>query len=124
METLFFARGSKRLSRQRKRGLQIFSGGMVFIFLIATMIGIVKKRNNFVNVGYQVTDLRKETVSLKEEQARLRAEVAGLKNPERVLRKVVDMGLTPIPNRNRFKVHLIRPSEVPVPLIANLKQKH
>lgn len=99
-----FARAERKVAPTRRRWLQIlqFSGAM--LALVGCMMFVVYKRSNVVDLGYSISELRRENAELKQEQIRLLGEKARLERPGRILNKALGMGLRPVPQGQRYEV--------------------
>ena len=101
-----FSRNPKPVARQQKKGLEIAYIVGLAIILVIPVLWIASKQSSLINIGYRISEIRDENALLKQEQARLRAELAGLTRPDQLLGKIVDLGLTPVAAGNRYEVHI------------------
>ena len=108
-----FTRGSRNLARTRRRGTDFLYLIAFGVSLVAPMLFVASKQSTYVNLGYRITELRDRNADLREEQAQLQAEVARLERPDRVFRKVVEMGLVALPANQLYRVHVI---DTPAPI--------
>ena len=98
-----FMRGPKvqKINRSRKDFLYL---ALAAVVLVIPLLLITAKQSRLVNVGYRINELRDETAALKQEQVKLRAELASLTSPDRVLNLALEQGLMPIDEQHRFEV--------------------
>lgn len=76
------------------------------ILLVAVSIWMASEYHSFVNLGYQVIELRDSNQALSIEQERLKAELERQKRPDRVMREILAMGLQRMPPSNRFTIRI------------------
>ena len=99
-----FSRTSQPVSPNRKRGGEFaWLTAMAFVLVLSLLL-IAAKRRNLHDLGYKLDELRTECANLKEDQARLRTELARLTSPDRVVAESQRIGLRPIPASNRIQI--------------------
>lgn len=76
------------------------------IALVVVLIWTTSKYHNFVTLGYEITELRDTNQTLKVEQEKLKAELARMKRPDRIMREMIAMGLQRMPPSNRYTVYV------------------
>ena len=110
-----FARGDQSTQRTRRRGLAYVYLVLPAMGLAALMILIASTQSTFVKLGYDIIELRDQNAELREEQVRLRTELAWQRSPARVLPRIVGMGLRPVPAQQCYEVDLsgIGPGKLP-----------
>ena len=99
--------GIKIINSRRKRkpfGIsrkQLFLVILMVIFLLGTGIGFVWSNFESTQIGYDISELRKEELRLKDINKKLRLELAYLKSPQNLYsRAVKKLGLRqPRPNQ-------------------------
>ena len=130
MKKAAFAREPKRVSPRRKKGHEYLWLGVMTALLVVPMLVIAGKQRNLVQMGYEVSSLRQDNTHLMEDQIRLRAELARLRAPDRIVAASMKLGLRPVPVENRFLVSVgIPPREeqpaapVDETLVAALAQR-
>ena len=86
-------------SRRRKRtfglsGRQLFLIVLIAIFLLGTGIGFVWSNFETTQIGYDITQLKKEELRLRDMNKKLRLELAYLKSPQNLnSRAIKKLGL-------------------------------
>lgn len=99
-----FHRGTPLASRVKRRRWHQYFPILGVIGLVAILIGTASRYHTFVNLGYEITEIRDTNQALKVEQDELRAELARLQRPDRVMREILAMGLQYMPPHRRFTV--------------------
>lgn len=131
-DSIPFARADRKVAPTRRRWWQIvqFTGAM--LLLVCCMMFVVYKRSNVVDLGYSISELRRENAELKQEQVRLLGEKARLERPGRILNKALGMGLRPVPEGQRFEVVFLNRPNAPTlqetpeeldQLVANIERE-
>ena len=98
---------AEKVSKQRLRGLGVIWMFLTGFLLVCPMLWIASLRGKLVDYGYKLNAVRQEKDALLQEQARLKAELAHLKQPELVFRKMQRMRFVPLPLEKRYLVHTI-----------------
>ena len=99
-----YLRAQQKVRRVNRRWRDFIYLGLGVVVLVIPMLLIAAKQNRLVTVGYGITDLRRETEALAEQQTHLRAELAELTRPDRVFKKALEMGLVPVGQNDRLLV--------------------
>lgn len=105
-----FARQVDRAAPKRKRGFDFILLLGYAALLVIAMLLIVGKQRTLYQLGYQVVELRTTNAELKEQGDQLRAELARLTAPDRVIEKALALGLRPLPTDSIVEVR-ITPSQ-------------
>lgn len=113
MDTQKFYRGKQVQPRARRKFWYKFMPILGVVALVAAMIWIASKYHGFVNLGYEITEMRDTNQVLKVEQDKLLAELERLRRPDRVMREMLSMGLQRVPTNRRFAVHVDQPASQP-----------
>ncbi|CAM2006229.1 hypothetical protein [Acanthopleuribacter pedis] len=114
-DSIPFARADRKVAPTRRRSWQILQFTAAMLLLVCCMMFVVYKRSNVVDLGYSISELRRENAELKQEQIRLLGEKARLERPGRILKKALDMGLRPVPAGQRFEVVFLNQPSAPRP---------
>lgn len=101
-----FHRGTPLTSRVKRRRIHQYLPIVGVVLLVAVLILTASQNLNFVNLGYEITEIRDTNQALIIEQDKLRAELARLKRPDRVMREILAMGLKRVPPSMRYTIEV------------------
>jgi len=111
MNTQKFYRGKRVQPQMKRKPWHQFLPILGVVALVATMIWIASKYHSFVNLGYEITDLRDTNQTLKVEQDKLLAELERLQRPDRVMGEMLAMGLQRVPTNRRYAIYVEPPAD-------------
>lgn len=101
-----FQRQDVRVAPKRRRFRQYLTLIVSAAFLVTVMLLIVNEHRHLLQLGYQVVEQSTENAKLREQQDRLKVELARLTAPDRIIAESVRLGLRPMASADLVEVHL------------------